>query len=83
MSLKTEVILLAAGQGRRMGGSLPKAFVPLAGVPVFTYSVKVFSSLPEISNLILVIPSGQEDQARKHCQQQQCLDQIQAIVSPH
>jgi len=42
---RTAVILLAAGAGRRMAGSVPdKVLAPLAGRPVFAYSAAAFAA---------------------------------------
>ncbi len=50
------VIIVAAGSGRRLGLATPKAFVMLAGMPIFEHSLKAFSKTGLVSRLILVIP---------------------------
>lgn len=54
----TGVILAAAGAGRRLGGRLPKALVPLAGKPLFLHSLETFSRLPFVREIVVVLPAG-------------------------
>ena len=46
-------VIVAAGRGERMGGTLPKQFRPLLGVPVLRRAVSAFSALPEIGTIIV------------------------------
>ncbi|TXI41176.1 MAG: 2-C-methyl-D-erythritol 4-phosphate cytidylyltransferase [Nitrosomonas sp.] len=48
------VILLAGGVGSRMGGALPKQYLPLLGKPIARHSFELFASLPEIDQMIVV-----------------------------
>lgn len=50
----TTAIILAAGRGRRMGGSVPKQFLKIDGVPLLVRSLRVFSESPEIDEILLV-----------------------------
>ena len=50
----TTAIILAAGHGRRMGGSTPKQFLEIGGVPVIVRSLSVFDQSPEIDEILLV-----------------------------
>lgn len=47
-------ILLAGGTGSRMGGPIPKQYLPLKGQPIVQYSFDLFLSLPEISEIVVV-----------------------------
>lgn len=69
MACKTEVIVVAAGLGRRLGESTPKAFLQLGNQPLFCHAMGVFQTLPEISSCILVVPADGEARARSVCQQ--------------
>lgn len=48
-------ILLAAGNGARMGGSDAKQFLPLAGKPVIVHTLQCFQSCPYIREIVLVV----------------------------
>ena len=56
--MKVSVVLLAAGLGRRMGASKPKAFLSLGGRPLFSHSHQTFLSMKEIRQVVLVVPPG-------------------------
>lgn len=40
--MRRTVILVAGGKGLRMGGELPKQFIPLHGRPVLMHTMEVF-----------------------------------------
>lgn len=52
---RTAVVLLAAGEGRRVGTGTNKVLLPLLGVPVFTWSLRRAFELPCVSHVVLVI----------------------------
>jgi len=62
---KNSAIILAAGKGTRMGGEEGKVFVPLLGKPLVAWTLLVFESSPDIQEIILVVPPGQEKDCRK------------------
>lgn len=61
--MKTAVIIVAAGRGRRMGASRPKVLLPLAGRPVLAWSVATFLRHPLIARV--VIAAADEAAARR------------------
>ncbi len=54
--MKASVIIAAGGSGVRMGRKTPKAFLPLAGEPLFLHSVRIFASVRLVHEIILVTP---------------------------
>ncbi|WP_100934555.1 2-C-methyl-D-erythritol 4-phosphate cytidylyltransferase [Candidatus Chlamydia corallus] len=59
--IKSSLILLSGGQGRRFGSDIPKQYLPLHGLPLVLHSLKTLSSLPQIAEIIVVCaPSHQE-----------------------
>ncbi len=55
--MTTTAIITAGGTGKRMGGTTPKQFLPLAGTPVLVHTVRAFLQTPCIEQIIVVVPS--------------------------
>ena len=53
-------IIVAGGKGLRMGGDLPKQFLPLAGRPVLMHTLEKFHAFSPDLSLILVLPHDQQ-----------------------
>jgi len=58
---KTVALLVAAGQGTRAGGDMPKQFRPVAGKAVLAHAVDALLDHADIEVLLLVIGAGQKD----------------------
>lgn len=57
----TQIIILAAGKGTRMGSDLPKVLVPLNGKPMIHYLMEsVMAANPEFRPIVVVSPDNQE-----------------------
>ena len=54
--MKKTVIIVGGGRGVRMGGDLPKQFIPLQGKPVLMHTLNVFYQWDATADLLLVIP---------------------------
>lgn len=54
-------ILVAGGQGLRMGGDVPKQFLPLGGQPVLMHTIDRFREVFPDMHIIVVLPQGQHD----------------------
>lgn len=54
MNKERYAIIVAGGRGLRMGGELPKQFLPLSGKPVLMRTLELFER--EVSRIILVLP---------------------------
>lgn len=54
-------ILVAGGQGLRMGGDVPKQFLPLGGRPVLMHTIDRFREVFPDMHIIVVLPQGQHD----------------------
>ncbi|RYE02545.1 MAG: bifunctional 2-C-methyl-D-erythritol 4-phosphate cytidylyltransferase/2-C-methyl-D-erythritol 2,4-cyclodiphosphate synthase [Sphingomonadales bacterium] len=57
--MKTAAIIVAAGQGVRAGGGVPKQFAMLAGKPVLAHSFAALHAHPAIDEVLVVIGAGQ------------------------
>ena len=54
-------LIVSGGKGTRMGEELPKQFLNLRGTPIIAQTVMVFDEIPEIDEIILVLPKDYFD----------------------
>src|SRR5699024_5785378 len=65
MKAKGIAVVLAAGQGKRMGGTIQKQYMDLCGKPVLYYTLKAFEESEVIDQIILVSGKEEKDQVRE------------------
>ena len=58
-SVKTFVVIVAGGQGTRMGTAVPKQFLELNGKPVLYHTIAAFAEALPDCQIILVLPALQ------------------------
>ena len=56
--MKVGAIITAAGQGKRIGTSVPKQFLKIQGKPLLHHTLTVFSSCKLIDYVVLVMPQA-------------------------
>lgn len=54
--MKTQAIILTAGEGRRIHSQVPKALIQILDKPIFIHTLEVFEQSALIDNVILVVP---------------------------
>ncbi|GAY77773.1 2-C-methyl-D-erythritol 4-phosphate cytidylyltransferase [Sporolactobacillus inulinus] len=59
-----QVVVLAAGQGKRMGADTNKVLLDLAGAPVIVRTLRVFETDPMCSGIVIVTRADEADQFR-------------------
>jgi 2-C-methyl-D-erythritol 4-phosphate cytidylyltransferase len=64
MFMKCVAIIPAGGAGRRMGGGVPKQYLPLAGLPLLVHTLRVFWHSPLVSRILLAVPEADIPQVR-------------------
>jgi 2-C-methyl-D-erythritol 4-phosphate cytidylyltransferase len=52
--MRAEVIVVAAGAGKRLKTGFVKALVPLKGRPLLAYCLKIFNAHPDIDGIVIV-----------------------------
>lgn len=60
MKSECGIVLVAAGQGHRIGSVIPKQFLPLCGMPLYLWSLHYFQALPAVREIVVVVPAGYE-----------------------
>lgn len=58
------LVIVAAGEGRRMGEGPPKQFRPLAGRPVLAWSVSAALACPAVDRVVVALAEHDMDHAR-------------------
>lgn len=61
------IIIVAGGKGLRMGGDVPKQFLPIGGKPVLMRTMERFREYSPTLQIILVLPKAQQDYWRQLC----------------
>lgn len=59
--MKTIALIVAAGRGTRIGGDIPKQYLPLLGEPILRHSLRAFMQTPGIDGIRAVIHPDDRD----------------------
>ena len=70
--MKRYVLIVAGGRGLRMGGDLPKQFIPMEGKPVLMHTLEAFHRWDASVGLILVLPEDHQPYWKMLCQEIGC-----------
>ena len=73
--LTATIIIPAAGQGNRMGQSIPKQLLPLAGLPVIVHTLQRFHELEQVERIVIGTSRDIRDQVAvwiEHYQLHKC-----------
>ena len=73
-------ILVAGGQGLRMGGDVPKQFLPLNGKPVLIHTIERFLEVFPDIHIIIVLPQGQHEYWHALCSKHGFADTFQLAL---
>lgn len=76
---KYTAIVLAAGQGKRMGSSVHKQYMLLCQKPVLCYALEVFEKSP-VDEVILVVGKGEIDYCKKEIVDRFGFQKVKRIV---
>ena len=71
--MKRYAIIVAGGKGLRMGGEIPKQFLPIGdGKPVLMHTLQTFNRFDPEMKLIVVLPADQQDTWQELCLKHGC-----------
>jgi 2-C-methyl-D-erythritol 4-phosphate cytidylyltransferase len=71
---RTAAVVSAAGRGLRMGGSTPKQFLTVGGLPILVHALRVLEGSPAVTDIILTVPAADREY---------CLNEIVARYKFH
>lgn len=77
---KCTAIVLAAGQGKRMGTKVQKQYLEISGKPVLYYSLHAFEQLPIIDEIILVVGENQAEYCQNEIISKYGMNKVKKIV---
>jgi 2-C-methyl-D-erythritol 4-phosphate cytidylyltransferase len=63
------IIIVAGGKGLRMGGDIPKQFLPIGGKPVLMRTLERFHKYSKDLQIILVLPKAQQAYWQQLCEE--------------
>ena len=69
--MKKYIVIVAGGKGLRMGGDIPKQFLPVCGKPVLMRTLEAFYAYDADIHIILVLPVSQQAYWKELCQEYQ------------
>ena len=78
---KCTAIVLAAGQGKRMGTKVQKQYLEIQGKPVLYYSLNTFQQSDIIDEIILVVGENQEEYCKKEFVDKYHFTKVKKIVT--
>lgn len=78
---RCSAIVLAAGQGKRMGTKVQKQYIELSGKPIIYYTLKAFQDSHVIDNIILVVGNGQESYVKEEIVKKYQFTKVSNIVA--
>ena len=65
--MKAYAVIVAGGKGLRMGGDVPKQFLPIGGKPALMHTIEAFRRALDDVEIVLVLPAEQHDYWQKLC----------------
>ena len=80
MAGKNTAIVLAAGQGKRMGTSIQKQYIELCGKPIIFYCLEAFEKSEIIDDVIMVAGAGQEDYVTEEIVNKYHFGKVRAVI---
>ena len=67
--MKKSIVIVAVGKGLRMGGDIPKQFLPVKGIPVLMRTIQRFYDYDNAMQIVLVLPEAQQGYWKQLCEE--------------
>lgn len=79
--MKNIAIVPAAGVGRRMGASINKQYLLLAGKPILAHTLEFLQNARFIDEIYPVVPADEIDYCRTHVVEKFAIEKVKEIVA--
>lgn len=77
---KTAAVILAAGRGTRMGGTIRKQYLELEGRPLICHALEAFERSP-VDRIVLVTGAGEEEYCKREIVEGYDFSKVTAVVA--
>ena len=77
--MKRYAVIVAGGQGVRMGADRPKQFLEIGGKPILRHTIERFLSFDPDIEVIVVLPEAQKAWWRDYCRQNGFLERYSMV----
>lgn len=77
--MKRYAVIVAGGQGVRMGADRPKQFLEIGGKPILRHTIERFLAFDPSIEVIVVLPAAQKDWWRDYCRQNGFLERYSMV----
>ncbi len=78
--VKVAAVIVAAGSGKRIGGTIKKQFLELKGKPILVHTLERFQACPDINEIILVAPQNELRRLEDEIVKQFLLTKVKRLV---
>ena len=78
--MKRYAVIVAGGQGVRMGADRPKQFLEIGGKPILRHTIERFQAFDPKVGIILVLPEAQKGWWRDYCRQSGFLERYTMVA---
>ncbi len=78
---KAAAVVVAAGQGKRFGGSTLKQFVEISGKAILRLALEKFETSAAIAEIVLVVPSAETARADVLCRNEWNIRKLTQVVA--
>ena len=79
--MRVNAVIVAAGEGKRMGSDVPKALIVLAGRPLILHTLERFAS-SQVQRVILVVPDEQRTDFERLVANDRDLKRLECVLEP-
>ncbi len=77
--MKRYAVIVAGGQGVRMGADRPKQFLEIGGKPILRHTIERFLAFDPGIEIIVVLPASRKDWWREYCRQSGFLERYSMV----
>jgi len=76
----TAAIIVAAGEGQRMGAEIAKQYLPLFSEPIIVHTLKIFENCGQIDEIVLVVKKDEVEKNRREIVEKYDFKKIKSVV---